>query len=98
MGMKQMQYVDENEQGIGLKQMMMEQMERMKSMIDMSVPYDAKMFQEFNNEWKQQQQQQQTDDDNYKPPLQTTTEEEEEEENDNDDDDDEQERELSFKM
>merc|ERR1712228_123832 len=56
--MKQMQYVDENEQGIGLKQMMMEQMERMKSMIDMSVPYDAKMFQEFNNEWKQQQQQQ----------------------------------------
>jgi len=93
--MKQMQYVDENEENMpNLKQMMMEQMERMKSMIDMTVPYDANIFKEFNNEWnKQQQQQQQKQINDYEPPPPTTTKEEDDDEND-----DEQEREISFKM
>ena len=34
-----------------LKEMMMAQMEKIKSMIDMTVPYDANVFKEFNKEW-----------------------------------------------
>merc|ERR1712129_439351 len=76
--MKQMEYVDENEDMPELKTLMLEQMERIKCMIDMSVPYDASIFYKFNQEWQQR-----TDKD-YKPPLPSTKEEDEEKEEEDD--------------